>query len=100
MTVKGNQLGFVKMYCVFVQCLTLDDGQKDDNHEKEEGDVEDDAIDLVLVASRVLDLVPDPPTCSHANIHVEHVALGDRVGNTGGGKRKMHEEVIGLDDQK
>lgn len=64
--------------CMCVQCLTLDDGQKDYNHKKEEGDVKDDAIDLVLVTRRVLDLVPDPSTCSYTDIHVEHVALGDR----------------------
>lgn len=66
--------------CVCGQCLTLDDGQKDYNHKKEEGDVKDDAIDLVLVTRRVLNLVPDPSTCSYADIHVEHVALGDMDG--------------------
>lgn len=59
--------------------LTLDDGQKDYNDKEEEGDVKDDAIDLILVTRWVFNLVTDPSTCSHTYIHVEHVALGDRA---------------------
>lgn len=55
--------------------LTLDDGQEDDDDEEEESDVKEDAVKLVRVTSRVLDLVPDSPSCSHANVHVEKVAL-------------------------
>lgn len=78
---QGKQVDVVEVYLrACVQCRTLDDRQKDDNHEEKEGDVEDDAIDLVLVASRVLNLVPDSSTCPDANVHVEHVALGHRRG--------------------
>ncbi len=62
--------------CVCVGSLTLDDGQEDYNDKEEEGDVKDDAIDLILVTRWVLNLVTDPSTCSHTYIHVEHVALG------------------------
>lgn len=71
--------------CVCV-CLTLDDGQEDYNDKKEEGDVKDDAIDLILVTSWVLNLVTNPSTCSHTYVHVEHVALGE-------GERDTQEEV-------
>lgn len=62
--------------------LTLDDSQEDYNDKEEEGDVEDDAIDLVLVTCWVFNLVTDPPTCSHTYIHVEHVALRERARDT------------------
>ena len=62
--------------------LTLDDGQKDYNDKEEEGDVKDDAVDLILVTRRVFNLVTDPSTGSHTYIHVEHVALGDRARDT------------------
>jgi len=55
--------------------LTLNDCQEDDNDKEEEGDVENDAVDLVLVSSGVLDLVADTPARAHAYVHVEHVAL-------------------------
>lgn len=60
--------------------LTLDDGQKDYDDEEEEGDVENDAVDLVLIARRVLNLVADPSACSDANIHMEHVTLDGKEG--------------------
>ena len=68
--------------CVCVGPLTLDDGQEDYNDKEEEGDVKDDAIDLILVTRRVLNLVSDPSTCSHPHIHVEHVALKHRERET------------------
>lgn len=59
--------------------LTLDDGQQDYNDKEEECDVKDDAVDFVLVTCRVLYLIANPSTCSYTNIHVEHVALEERV---------------------
>lgn len=55
--------------------LTLDYRQQDHDDEEEEGDVKDDAIDLVLVSRRVLDLVADASARPDAHVHVEHVAL-------------------------
>lgn len=54
---------------------TLDDGQQDDDHEEEEGDVEQDAVKLVGVSSRVLQLVSNASSSSHTDIHVEQIAL-------------------------
>lgn len=58
--------------------LTLYDGQEDNDDEEEEGDVKDDAVDLILVTCWVLNLVTNASTCSHTYIHVEHVALAER----------------------
>lgn len=50
-------------------------GQQDDYDEEEEGDVKDDAIDLILVPGRILDLITDATASPNANIHVEHITL-------------------------
>lgn len=55
--------------------LTLDDRQEDDDDEEEKGDVEKDAVKLVGVAGRVLDLIPYTPSRSHPDVHVEEVTL-------------------------
>lgn len=55
--------------------FTLDDGQKDDDDEEEEGDVKKDTVELIRVTGWVLDLIPNAPSCSHPNIHVEQVTL-------------------------
>lgn len=54
---------------------TLNDGQQNDDDEEEEGDVKDDAVDLVLVTGRIFDLITDAAAGTNANIHVEHIAL-------------------------
>lgn len=54
---------------------TLDDGQQDDNDEEEESDVEQDAVELVGVSGRVLQLISNPASSSDAHVHVEHIAL-------------------------
>lgn len=74
-------------------CLTLNDGQEDYNDKKEEGNVKNDAIYLILVTSWILNLVTNPATCSHTYIHVKHVALGDKTIGT-------QEEVEGKKDKK
>lgn len=58
--------------------LTLNDGQQNDNHEKEEGDVKDHTIKLVLVPGRILDLISNTATGSHAHVHVEQITLRER----------------------
>ena len=55
--------------------LTLDDGQEDDDDKEEEGDVKQDAVELVGVSSWVLQLVSDTTSSSHAHVHVEQIAL-------------------------
>lgn len=55
--------------------VTLDDGQEDDDDEEEEGDVKKDAVELIGVPGWVLDLIPNAPSCSHSNVHVEKVTL-------------------------
>lgn len=55
--------------------FTLNDGQQNDDDEEEEGDVEDDAVNLVLVARGILDLITDAAARTHTHVHVEHVAL-------------------------
>lgn len=55
--------------------LTLDNSQEDNNDEEEKGDVEKDAVELVGVSGRVLDLVPYASTCPHPDVHVEEVTL-------------------------
>lgn len=55
--------------------LTLDDGQEDDNDEEEEGDVKQDAVELIRVTSWVLDLIPNTSSCPNPNVHVEQVTL-------------------------
>lgn len=75
---------------VRVGSLTLDDGQEDYNDKKEEGDVKDDAIDLILVTSWVLNLVTNPSTCSDTHIHVEHVALRHRHTARGGEGERLN----------
>lgn len=55
--------------------LTLDDSQEDDDDEEEKGDVEKDAVELVGVTGRVLDLVPYASPCPHPDVHVEEVTL-------------------------
>ena len=59
-------------------CFTLNNGQQDNNDEEEESDVEDDAIKLVLVTIRGLDLVTDAAASPHALVQVEHEALRAR----------------------
>lgn len=74
---------------------TLNDGQQNDNDEEEEGDVEQDAVELIDVSSRVLQLVSNSTTSSHAHIHVEQIALPTERKQT----LQMHEysvEVLGL----
>ena len=44
---------------------TLDDGQQDDNDEEEESDVEQDTVDFVIIAVRVLDFITDTTTSSY-----------------------------------
>ena len=64
---------------VFNPAPTLNDGQQDDDDKEEEGNVKDDAIHLVRVASRVFDFIPNAAPRSHSHIHVEEVALGKMV---------------------
>lgn len=54
---------------------TLDDGQQDDNDEEEESDVEQDAVELIGVSRRVLQLISNSTSGSDAHVHVEHIAL-------------------------
>lgn len=54
---------------------TLNDGQQDDNDKEEEGDVEQDAVELVWVSSWVLQLVSNTTSSSHTHVHVEQIAL-------------------------
>lgn len=63
--------------------LTLDNSQEDNDDEEEKGDVEKDAVELVGVSGRVLDLVPYASPCPHPDIHVEEVTLRTE----GGGQR-------------
>lgn len=56
---------------VFRSGLTLDDGQEDDNDEEEEGDVKKDSVELVGVTGWILNLIPNAPSCSHPDVHVE-----------------------------
>lgn len=56
--------------------LTLYDGQEDDNDKEEESDVKDDTIDLIFVAGGIFNFIPNAPSGTNPNIHVEHVALG------------------------
>lgn len=69
--------------------LTLDNSQEDNNDEEEKGDVEKDAVELVGVSGRVLDLVPYASTCPHPDVHVEEVTLW-----TGGGGSAMTSEHL------
>lgn len=62
--------------------LTLYNGQEDDDDEEEEGDVKEDTVQLVGVAGRVLDLVPDASSGPHSHVHVEEVTL--RANRRGG----------------
>ena len=59
------------------QCrlCTLNDGQQDNNDKEEEGDVKQDAVELVGVSCGVLQLISDTTSSSHSHIHVEHIAL-------------------------
>lgn len=54
---------------------TLDDGQEDDDDEEEKGDVKKDAVELIGIAGRVLDLISNPSSGSHSNVHVKQVTL-------------------------
>lgn len=58
---------------------TLNDGEQDDDDKEEESDVEDDAVEFVLVPVRSLDLVADATTSPHAFVQVEHKALRGRT---------------------
>lgn len=62
---------------------TLNDGQQDDNDKEEEGDVEQDAVELIGVSSWVLQLVSNTTSSSHTHVHVEQIALprGKRESN-------------------
>lgn len=55
--------------------LTLNDGQQDYDDKEEKCDVKDHTLHLKLISSGVLDLIADAPAGTHANVHVEHVAL-------------------------
>jgi hypothetical protein len=46
--------------------FTLNDSEQDDNDEEEESDVEENAVNLVLVAVGGLDFVTDATAGSHA----------------------------------
>lgn len=59
---------FEVLYCL---CLTLDDGQQDDNDKEEEGDVKDHPGELIVVSCWVPDLISYATASSHAYIHVE-----------------------------
>jgi len=53
---------------------TLNDGQQNDNDEEEEGDVEEDAVDFVIVAIWRFDFVTDTTTSSYTLVNVEDEA--------------------------
>ena len=57
---------------------TLDDGQQDNNDEQEEGDVEEDADELVLSAVRWLNNVTNTTSSTHSLVQMEHKA-GEHV---------------------
>jgi hypothetical protein len=48
------------------EALTLNDSKQDDNDEEEESDVEENAVNLVLVTVGGLDFVTDTTAGSHA----------------------------------
>ncbi len=54
---------------------TLNDGQKDDNDEEEEADIEEDSVDLVGITIWGFDLVTDTTTGPDTLVQVEHEAL-------------------------
>lgn len=62
---------------------TLNDGQQDDNDKEEEGDVEQDAVELIGVSGWVLQLVSNTTPGSHTHVHMEQIALprGKRESN-------------------
>lgn len=66
---------------------TLNDGQKDDDDEKEESDVEHYSVHLVVVAVGRFDLVSDTTAGSHALVQVEHETLKH-------GREKSHDYRI------
>ena len=82
---QGQQVGlFMKDYhklsrkiinCQFFCGRTLNDGQQDNNDEEEESDVKDDAVELVLVTIRGLNLVANATTSPYSLVQVEHKAL-------------------------
>lgn len=54
---------------------TLNDGEQDNDDEEEEGNVEDDAVELVLISIRSLNFITDATTSSHTFVQMEHEAL-------------------------
>lgn len=51
---------------------TLNDGQKDNNNEEEESNVENDSIDFVVVSIGISNFVTDTTSSSYALIKMEH----------------------------
>lgn len=60
---------------IHTKTCTLNDGQEDDDDKEEEGDVEQDAVELVGISSWILQLVSDSSSSPHAHVHVEQVTL-------------------------
>ena len=60
-------------------CFTLNNSKQDDNDEEEEGDIEEDTIDLVGIAVWRFDLVTDTTAGSHTLVQMEHEALGKEI---------------------
>ena len=54
---------------------TLDDGQEDNDHKEEEGDVKQDTIDLIRVSIRRLYLITNSSTSSHSHVQMVDIAL-------------------------
>ena len=61
-----NLFLLVSEFSKSVDDQTLYDGQEDDNHEEEKGDVKDDAVDLVLISRRVFDFIANAPSNTNA----------------------------------
>lgn len=76
LTLLPSLQGQGNMVWLKLSILTLYDGQEDDNYKEEESDVKNDTVDLIFVAGGIFNFIPNAPSGTNPNVHVEHVALG------------------------
>ena len=55
--------------------ITLNDGQKNNDNEEEERNIEEDSVDFVLVAIGRLDFITNATAGPHALVQMEHETL-------------------------
>ena len=64
--------------CIIIPSSTLNDGQEDDNHKEEEGDVEGKSEHLIWVSSSRRQHVPNPSPCPQTLVYVVDETLAGK----------------------